>query len=103
MIVTNACVIARIHAFAFKSRGGSLFRARGILMETSGGVLAQRGSAPLSESFEKLFCTAGTGFLNDRFGLLIYADRHDNFSAPGEFLASFWTNPSKFCNRTGAS
>ena len=57
----------------------------------------------LSESFEKLFCVAGTGFLNDRFGLLIYAARHDNFSAPGEFLASFWTNPSKFCNRTGAS
>ena len=53
--------------------------------------------------FHELFCTAGAGFLNDRFGLLIYADRHDNFSAPGEFLASFWTNPSKFCNRTGVS
>lgn len=29
----------------------------------------------LSDSFEKLFCTAGTGFLNDRFGRLIYAAR----------------------------
>ena len=51
---------------------------------------------------DTLFCVAGSGFLNDRFWLLIFAARHDNFLGPGDFLASFWTNPSEFCKRTGA-
>lgn len=53
--------------------------------------------------FQELFCVAGSGLLNDRFGRLIYADRHDNLLGPGDFLVSFWTNPSKLCKRTGVS